>query len=164
MAALRARLVAGEHIVWTGKPNPASTMMSKWAVALFAIPWLLGTGYGFLSARAAGDQAEMVVAFIFVCVGLVMLATPVAAFFRARRTTFAITNRRLLAITRNGRSLTSILLSGVRQVERFDRHGGTTLRVPTALVSDGEGGRSVDYLELHGLSDGERAYQLLVGQ
>lgn len=73
----------------------------------------------------------------------------------------AITDARFVMVHRHGRSVRSIELSAIKQVERISEWGGVTLRIPTALISDGDGGQKVDYTDLHGLAEADRAYHLL---
>jgi len=159
-----AHLRPGEHIQWSGRPDPSTSMMSKAGVALFALAWLAVSGGGLVAASRDGAIVGMLFALLFVGIGLFMLILPGLEYHAARRTIFAITEHRLIIATKNGRSIKSIQLSGIRQVERIAKRDKVTLRIPTALVSDGEGGQKVDYTDLHGLRDGDRAFRLLTEQ
>jgi hypothetical protein len=160
--ALTADLAPGERIIWSGRPDPTTSMVSDWPAIPFAAVWLAISGAGFHRSLTDGEKGGAAVTGVFVLIGLFILSQPIMAFVRARSTAFAITDRRLLIARKNGRTIKSILLSGIRQVERVHKRRGMTLRIPTSLVSDGDGGQKVDYLELHGLRDGEKAYRLLV--
>ena len=137
------------------------SMQSKSGIALFAVVWLAISTISFEAATRRGELFGTLFALLFVGLGIWMLAAPLLEYRRARRTIVAITGQRLLIASSNGRSVQSIKLSGVRHVERIAKNGRLTLRIPTALVSDGDGGQKVDYTDLHGLRDGERAYRLL---
>ena len=154
-------LSLGEGILWSGRPDPLMSMQSKSGIALFAVVWLAISTISFEAATRRGELFGTLFALLFVGLGIWMLAAPLLEYRRARRTIVAITGQRLLIASSNGRSVQSIKLSGVRHVERIAKNGRLTLRIPTALVSDGDGGQKVDYTDLHGLRDGERAYRLL---
>lgn len=164
LSLVSAELAPGERILWSERPDPVTCMMSKGGMALFAIVWLVICGSSVFAASGRGDVAGTLVGLAFMGVGIFMLLVPIAQYRSARGTLFAITPRRLIIARNKGGSLKSILLSGIRQVERIKKRGKITLRIPASLVSDGDGGQKVDYIDLHGLRDGERAYRLLTKQ
>jgi len=158
---ITAELASGERVVWSGRPDPFAAMLSQHYAVLFAIAWLAMAGAGVSAAARSGETFGVIFGLLFVAIGVVILATPISAYRGARRTVIAITDRRLIVAKNGGRNIISVQLSGIRQVERIARRGRVTLRIPTALVSDGDGGQKVDYTDLHGLSEGDHAFRLL---
>lgn len=128
---------------------------------LFGCLWLLITGSGFVRLLRDGQALAAACTLIFVASGLFMVCAPVVAYRQASAAVYAITDRRLLIVERGGRSTTSILLARIGQVKRLRKRGRVTLRIPTSTVNDGEGLAQVQYIDLHGLADGERAFELL---
>ncbi|MFA6280273.1 MAG: hypothetical protein WC612_05735 [Bdellovibrionales bacterium] len=111
---VQAELSGGERLLWTGRPLAFRVFMSTLIIYLFAIPW---TAFSlFWEAMAislwftkAGDKmpegmgrAVMIVfplfGLPFIAVGFFMLARPFIEGRRARKTIYAITDRRALVI------------------------------------------------------------------
>jgi hypothetical protein len=154
-------LAAGESVIWSGRPNPFVSMWSKGWMAALAIVWLAATGNGIAAAAGRAETFGALVGVAFLGMGIWMLAGPFLEFLRAKRTTYVITENRLIIADLRRRHDKSIELSAIKQVERLTKWGRVTLRIPTALVDDGDGGQKVEYTDLHGLEDGDRAYRLL---
>ena len=161
VSLLARELAPGEHIQWSGRPDPAAAMVGQWLAVPFAVLWLAITINGFIETWRDGHHIASAFVLIFVAIGIFVLFAPLIEYVLARRTAFAITERRLLVVSRRGRLVKSVLLSGVRQVERVIKRRGVTLRIPTALINDAESGSRIDYIQLHGLRDWEPAYRLL---
>ena len=158
---LQTELWPGELIVWSGQPSPLATSLSQTAIAGFGVLWTAFSVAG-LSAMLRSDQLlGIVFLLVFVGVGIFMVATPLIQYRKAQGTLFAITDKRFLMLTNAGHAVRSVQLSAIRQVDRVRQRGGVTLRIPTALISDGDAGQKVDYTELHGVPDAETAYRLL---
>lgn len=157
---LASELQPDEQILWSGQPDPLTTMLSQYPVALFGLVWTAFSMTGLVSMSRDGAIFGTAVLLVFVSIGIFMLAKPLIEYRKAKSTVFAITNGRFLMLTGGGRAMRSVQLSAVRQVDRVTRLGRLTLRIPTALVSDQDGPK-VDYTELHGIPDAERAFRLL---
>lgn len=136
-------------------------MLSQLSIALFGALWLAFSVAGLIAMVRTGQTFGVIFSLLFIAAGVFMLARPLIEHRGAAATHLAITNKRFVMITRHGRTVRSVDLRSIRQVERVEKWGGVTLRIPTALISDGDGGQKVDYTDLHGLSDAERAYRLL---
>lgn len=158
---LSKELAAGEHIVWSGQPDAWMSMSSKWVAIPFGFLWTGATLGGAIYASQHGDDIGIAVGLLFACIGLYMLSTPAIDYLDAKGTLFALTERRLLVVRKSGRHIQSLARSGIRQVERAERNGRVTLRIPTRLVSDGDGGQTIDYVELHGIREADRVFRLL---
>lgn len=157
-------LAAGEHILWYGQPDATMSMMSKWPVAVFGLIFTAITASFLNHAWSAADVIGSAIGVIFVAGGIYLLTNPAIEMMRAKGTLFAITESRLLVIRRHGGHLQSLARTGIRQIERIERRKGRlTLRIPTSLVSDGDGGQRVDYLELHGVPNADHVFRLLTG-
>lgn len=147
--------------MWRGRPHPMSSARAEGGTLLFAVLWLTITGFSVGAALRSGEAMAGLIPAAFGAAGLYILAQPIVAYMAARHTSYTITDQRLIISKKRHQSLTSIQLSGVTQVERLHKHGRTTLRIPASLVSDGDGGKKVDFIELHGIEDAQRAYRLL---
>ena len=157
-------LALGETIVWRGGPDPRSAMWNSIGIVPFALIWIVIAGSGFIEAFARADHLSEVATLAFVIIGVSLLVAPVFEYFRSYGTSYAITDRRLLISKNGGRSLQSLRLDRIGQVARVEAWGRTTLRIPAVLVSGEDVERSADYIKLHGLRDGDRAFQLLTRQ
>lgn len=157
---LAPELQAGEQVIWHGRPSPVATMLSHAPVALFGLLWLGFSAGAFVEASRSGAGLERNFVLLFAGAGVFMIAYPLLEYRKALRTLFAITDRRFLMITTGPRAIRSVDRRAIRQVERIERWGRVTLRIPTAMVSDGEQPK-VDYTDLHGIPDADRAFRLL---
>lgn len=158
---LKTELWPGEQVLWLGQPSPVASMLSQKGIAAFGLLWTAFSVAALCSMVRSGQVFGVMFLLVFVGVGIFMLAMPLIQFRKAKRTLFAITDKRFLMLTDAGRAVRSVQLSAIRQVERVKQWGGVTLRIPTALISDGDAGQKVDYTDLHGIPDAERAYRLL---
>jgi len=126
-------LVAGERVVWAGRPNPAALARTRWPVAaaglfftLFSLFWLsMVVQIPFFR----DDGPPLGFALIFPGVGLVMLgigmamlASPIWYLRKANRMAYAVTDGRVLII--EPRRLQSFEPDDIQQLVRVDRHGG----------------------------------------
>lgn len=158
---LRLELGPDEHIVWSGRPDPIATMLGQYPAALFGLVWTVFSLNGFVSLAQSGQTLGALMLLGFVAIGVALLMMPVIAYRKASGTAVAITPTRLLMLMDRGRTVRSVQLSAIRQVERVTKWRWTTLRIPTALISDKDGGQTVDYTSLHGMPDAETAFRLL---
>lgn len=155
-AALKRELNRGERIVWQGRPLKRISKAS-FGIYLFAIPWtafaLFWTVMAFVGTQSVSDAewgwlslAFPLFGLPFVLVGLGMMGTPFLPLFAARRTVFAVTNERLIKLTKGG-SLTSETVPADRigLVTRAEHKDGSgTLRVATKIGTDSDGDRNVE--------------------
>ena len=158
VAALKSE-TAGEKVTWAGTPNPRCAFLHGCAVWAMGIPWTALTGGLFAVLVAAifsgktpvgginGWQIGMMVVAVvfagsFVLAGLTMMAVPFWAFAKARRTVFAITDRRILTIE-YGRAIEAKTIPLDRIVrwtrtERQNGHGTLSLVIGLHKDSDGD--------------------------
>jgi hypothetical protein len=103
-AQLQAELQPGESVRWVEQPVPALLARAGWALVLFAIPWTafaLFWVWGAARASSHGPgpfQVFPLFGLPFVAVGVGMLASPFWIMRAARRTVYAVTDRRALVI------------------------------------------------------------------
>ncbi|MBT8486734.1 MAG: hypothetical protein HKO59_13235 [Phycisphaerales bacterium] len=174
-AALRAEvereLAGDEPIVWLGQPDARRATLRTWPIVAFAVPW---TGFAvFWIAGAAGFKmptfqggAGLLPLFgvPFVLIGLAMLTSPLWSRRSARRTVYAITDRRAVIFerTRRGRRVRSFPVTGFGQVtrtERADGSGDLILHVRTRKDADGD--RHVERVGFYGIPKVREVERLL---
>lgn len=159
--ALSAQLAPDERIEWAGRPDPLQGAAADWPALLFGSFWFAASAAGFAKGLQSGDMGLAAVGLVFTAIGAFIVTRPFAEWQEQRRTAFAITDRRLLVIRKGGRAVISIGRRGIHQVERVQKARGVTLRIPTSVVGDGEGGQKIHHIVMHGLPDGDGAYRLL---
>jgi len=105
---LRQRLESGENVVWESAPDltRSAALQAGWsAVGMVGIinivSWLHLAVEGY--SRRDSSQQSATAAFILVglpvaLLAIVALCAPITAFVRARRTLYAITNRRVIVM------------------------------------------------------------------
>ena len=158
--AAGAELVPGETLVWCGRPDyrlssTSSAMMLGVTLVccLFAL-WCLANA---LDRNSAGGA---VVATLFAGFAALLILRSWRVVIEPKRTLYALTDRRLIVV--RGRGLVSVQRSALRQIELVRHRHSVTLRIPTVLVSDSEGGQRVDFLELRAVQDGLALFRLLI--
>lgn len=129
-AALRAVLRDGEEIVWHGPADPRRVFRFQlvgaafgmliggiplWAAFLHDGPVLLGDRM----TPVHGMTEKAVAALPFLAIGAVFVATPWILRARARRTNWALTTRRVLAV-REGRGGPKLRAAEWGEIERVD--------------------------------------------
>lgn len=106
---VRAELDQGEQLLWVGQPRPSRFMRQTILIVLFGIPWtafaILWTAMAWWGAAAAvpnvGPGAFFSVCFPlwgvpFIVIGLGMLSSPFWIWRKAKRTCYALTDRRTI--------------------------------------------------------------------
>ncbi|HEX5322572.1 MAG TPA: hypothetical protein VFW40_02220 [Capsulimonadaceae bacterium] len=135
-------LQPGETLVWVGKPIPSRVAWSGGTIPifLFGLLWtaffVFWTGTAFSWAvspsRTTAPPTALEIAFPFfgipfLLVGLAMLSMPFWAYRTAGQTVYAVTDKRLLIITRlrtlNVQSISPEILIGIDCRERPDGSG-----------------------------------------
>ncbi|HTO85322.1 MAG TPA: hypothetical protein VMQ73_24090 [Methylomirabilota bacterium] len=109
MLRIRARqeMEPGEQLRWVGRPHPWALARQRLA-AVAVTPVLLGLGAFVIHVGASQplpvDQAMLTMVIygfggLAMLLALVVISGPVLAFRRARRTVYAVSDRRLLTIS-----------------------------------------------------------------
>ena len=161
-------LVDGEELIWTGQPRPGRFAIRSLPIVLFGIPW---TAFAvFWTCGAAGFKLpdfSSPAAFFplfglpFVLIGIGMLTSPVWMMCKAKRTVYAITDRRAI-ILRSGwstdvRSFDPEDLRDLRRKERRD--GSGDIVIAHDVVMSGRHGPSrtaVGFLAIPNVREVER--------
>ena len=140
-AQLRAQseLKGSESLVWSGVPNARDaaigaipeTITGGIAFVGFAILWLVGAYRAAVSTPAASQKASsplglLMIALIFLTIGLLHFARPLWVYRRALRTVYVVTSHRVLIIRGSGsRSVNSLDPAEIVEVHCRERKGGS---------------------------------------
>ena len=106
-ARVRSELDHSEHLLWVGQPQPSRFARKALPLVLFAIPWtafavfwMVMASVGVLQNAGPGiggfDVCFPLFGIPFVLVGLGMLSSPFWLRRNAKRTCYALTNRRAI--------------------------------------------------------------------
>lgn len=155
--ALQRELQRGERVLWKGRPLPRLNI-TAFALWLFAVPWtafaLFWTvmAYAGVSSMEPEDGGLIAYAFPlfglpFILVGLGTMAGPFLPLFLARRTMFAITDRRLIRLRLGQRLITqSVEGASIGSIERSERRDGSgTLKIVAEKYADSEGDQRIEH-------------------
>jgi hypothetical protein len=118
---VRAELASGERLLWVGQPNPRRAARVGWLVTLFGIPFLGGAVFWIATASSMLDGFRNapgpfrwfgllfpLFGVPFMLVGLGMLSAPYWLARKARRTCYAITDRRAVVFEASWRGIVTI--------------------------------------------------------
>ena len=131
------QLDPGEGVLWTGAPDPGRLAISSIPAMVFGVPF---TGFAIFwismaysttagASRPAGPLALFpLFGLPFLLVGLGMLTAPLWAYLAAGRTVYAVTNRRVLILSR----LLSTSVKSYTQPRREQRQAHDSL-APTPV-------------------------------
>jgi hypothetical protein len=98
--AIRPHLLPGEHVLWTGRPNPLRLLNANDAFMVpFSVLWASLTTPWALGALVNGElSVSLLWALPFALLGQYMLwGRFVAKWWGRRRTVYAVTDRRILS-------------------------------------------------------------------
>lgn len=144
MEALESELMAGERLLWAGQPNPmrlAQTHLGRSAGGIiFFVFTLMMFGFifgnfnmmdfggmgGFSSSFGLVSSIFSLVLFIFLATSLWGILTPVFDYWKATRTIYGITNRRVI-VREQGFSATvkSYSAEDIERIERREKADGS---------------------------------------
>lgn len=104
---VRNELKEGEEIIWTGSPDPKSAAIKALPEALLSLLFFFIAVQGFLVAfnpydgelHIAPDTEvglQVVVVMVFTLIGIALLLRPFFAYKNAEKTTYCISNQRVL--------------------------------------------------------------------
>ncbi|WP_203070474.1 hypothetical protein [Falsiroseomonas ponticola] len=162
-AALRQALLPGEEIRWHGRPAATEGMGWGIGLSLFGILWTVLVARAptdraiFINNVPIDDPATRLAAWIlFLVVGIAMSCALPVLMMVFRRTTYAVTDRRVLELMRLPviGSLHSYLPARIWGTERADKRGAEAagqldiLRRAPAGQRDGAGGALVRFFAI----------------
>ena len=140
IAADVRRELAGEGLLWAGRPDPWDYARGTWSTAAFGIPFLAFAVFwthqvARLPAKASGGGPGAIATFfplwglMFVGFGLAMLLTPFFTAWRARQVYYVVTTRRAIIFARPWRlRIRSFNPAGLAAFERIS-HGGARVSI-----------------------------------
>ena len=137
---VQSELQPGESLQWSGVADPARAALSALPAAIFGIPFagfaLFWMSAAFRGTHALSKSANNPIAgafsyfplfgLPFLLVGLGIVCAPLLAYFKAQRTAYAVTDKRVLVIT-GGRTRTvkSCTPADIVSVDHREREGGS---------------------------------------
>jgi hypothetical protein len=137
---VRSELQPGESLQWTGTADAGRAAVSALPAMIFGIPfagfalfWITMAYHGTHAiSRSSSNSSAGVFSFFplfglpFLLIGLGIVSTPLFAYFKAIKTAYAITDKRILVIT-DGRTRTvkSCTPADIVSVDHLERAGGT---------------------------------------
>ncbi|HLZ12260.1 MAG TPA: hypothetical protein VKP58_06705 [Candidatus Acidoferrum sp.] len=136
---VQSELQAGESLAWTGLADPARSALAALPTLLVGIPfagfalfWMTIAFRGTHAASRSSGAVSGVFSFFpffglpFLLIGLGIVFSPLLAYFKAQKTAYAITDKRILVIT-DGRTRTvkSCTPSDIVSIDHRERAGGT---------------------------------------
>jgi len=118
-ALVQAEMQSGERVLWVGQPNPGRMAKSGCIVSLFGIPftafsvfWIaMAAGIGGGMGGGPGGWIALIFPLFglpFVLVGLALLSAPYWMARKARRTCYAVTNRRAIVFESSWRGTLTV--------------------------------------------------------
>lgn len=174
---LRRELLAGERLLWSGRPDPAR-LRAPFAIWFFAVPWTafalfweamaflpwLGSTHTPLGIQLSFGLIFPLFGLPFIGIGLTMLWLPFKVRRKAAQTIFGLTDRRLLRVTAGGkRESASVMLDQMGPMDvTADADGFGTLRVQTGTRVDSDGDKVTERFEVLAVPDVGRLESLLL--
>jgi hypothetical protein len=145
----------GETIRWVGQPDPRRTVTASMLLWGFAVPWTAFAVYWMWGASQSKDPIFPLFGLPFVLVGPGMLLSPLWNFWKAQRTVYALTPKRLAIVDYFPRlKLRSIFPGQIVTMERIQRRDGSgDLTMVLGVFKDSEGSRSEKQETLYGIPD-----------
>jgi len=164
LEVLRKELVPGERLIWAAHPSGLALAKRRALWSLFGAVIAIANFY--LAFGRRGGAASVVAVFFdwpFVVAGTVLVFWPIWEFLRAKTTTYAISDRRLL-ISKHGlsRIIKSYTASEIQEIDRDDLGGGTgdvNFRSDIYRLSDGK--RHKSQIGLFGVREAEHVEKLI---
>jgi hypothetical protein len=151
---LQAELQPGESIRWLAQPIPKRLAMTSLPIVLFAVPWtafavfwVWGAANSTCSSPSLEARLFPLFGVPFVLVGLGMFASPFWLMRAAKRTVYAVSDRRALVVSQRWslpvRSFEPEKLCDLRRDQHGD--GSGNLVFGQDIVATRNGSRAVDY-------------------
>lgn len=162
---LQREMEPGERLLWDGRPDPVRMMIPAVPMFLFGLFWTAGTGSFYFRGPTTTDWVFALFPIPFILVGLGMLASPLGAYLKGRRTYYAITDRQVLILTegrtRKVQSFRERDITNIVRTERADGSGNLTFS--QRQTRDSEGHTSTEDVALIGIPDVREVERVLRG-
>jgi hypothetical protein len=108
---VNSEMESGEKLQWSGQPEPTRLAKGALPILFFAIPWTAFACFWVTMASMGVSHSKGIGPFMlfplfglpFVLIGLGMLSSPIFVYTQAKRTVYAITNKRALVLKAGGR-------------------------------------------------------------
>jgi len=171
-----SQLDAGERLLWSGFPNPGAAALRVVPVTFFGIPFTAFSCFWIWQTWTMTSQGPRVpgpwmlfplFGLPFLFVGLGVMATPLWVFLSAKKTVYAVTEKRALIIvgtaSRGVQSFTHADMGDVTRVERPDGSGSVYFASRT-VTSSSNGMSRMARIGFEGIPDVKQVEQMLRDQ
>lgn len=168
------QLDSGESLLWSGKPTPSGMALGALPMTFFGIPfagfalfwiWAAAGGISGSSERSFEGPGAFFPLFgvPFLLVGLGVMLGPLWAYLGARKTVYAVTDRRAMIIIGAGtKSVRSFGPEDMGEILRVERPDGTGSLMFTSIPQAGSKGRvTLSRVGFVGIPDVRRVEQLI---
>lgn len=175
-AVVESELERGEKVLWTASPNPVRMMAYALLRFVFGIVWTAGIVNfiymwhdGMNNVQGPGGLFGMHglladLAFLpFLLIGAGMLLSPMHYYRTAKRTIYAVTDKRVLIVC-SGRykKVQSYGPADICEPERAERADGSgDLTFARRVYRDGDGDRRMEAIQFVGIPDVRSVEKLL---
>jgi hypothetical protein len=155
VATVGAEFEPGEKLAWVGQPIPRLYARRSLPAVLFGIPWTIFSLFMCFQMGDGNRSLEWLIPTLamgipFVLIGCIMVFSPFWMMRRAKRTAYAVTDRRALMFDAgwfDGHTIRSFQpdqLLDFRRIQRGDGSGDLILDRQWSKDSDGRN-QSTDY-------------------
>lgn len=173
---VEADLEGGERLLWTGRPasiRVISGSLGSFAMGIvwtaftvnFVVSWHSGQRDASGPGGLFGFHCILQELFFlpFLAIGFGMLSSPLWMYLRARRTLYAVTDRRVLVIVcGRSRTVRSYCRGDIGNIERTERADGSgDLSFARNVAIDGSGNQRAETVRFVGVADVRSVEQLL---
>ena len=171
----RVQLDSGEHLIWSGHPEPRAYALKKgWLTFLFGIPFFAFAVFWTTTASSMAGNGLAAYFWLwaipFLLAGLGMLLSPVWHYMRAGRTSYVLTSRRaVIAISGSFPVRTSVPLEHVSFIDaetRAHKSGNLLFRevARNAHYGHGTGPTKDGFIAIRDVENVERLFRDAIAQ
>jgi len=167
----------GEQLLWLDQPKPVKFMLQTLPIVLFGIPWtafaifwMWGAAQGTKEADAPGPfKLFPLFGLPFILIGLGMLSSPLWAMKNAKKTAYAITDRRAIIFGGgHGINIRSFRPDQLREVHRTQKADGCgDIIFKEYKIHDSEGHprmKNIGFIGISNVRDVEDIIEALVAR
>lgn len=126
---LDAEVGDGENLIWSGQPNPARFAKQYLPHAIFGLVFGAAAACLYFSrspVQVERDPGGGLIYMLFVVIGMSMLMSPLSYYNRAKKTIYAVTNKRAIIIPGVvWPVIQSFFPADIGQVSRIDKADGS---------------------------------------